>query len=36
MLGKAGAVDILTGLLGHPPRRYRDLAAELAEAWRAG
>lgn len=34
MLGKALAVDILTGLLGHPPRRYRDFAAELAETWK--
>jgi uncharacterized protein YbjT (DUF2867 family) len=36
MLGKPGAVEILTGLLGHPPRRYRDLAAELAKAWQVG
>lgn len=35
MLGKSNAVDILTGLLGHPPRRYRDLAGELAKAWQA-
>jgi uncharacterized protein YbjT (DUF2867 family) len=33
MLGKPLAVSMLTGLLGHPPRRYRDLAAELALAW---
>jgi uncharacterized protein YbjT (DUF2867 family) len=36
MLGKPGAAEILTGLLGHPPRRYRDLAVELATAWQAG
>ena len=36
MLGKPLAVKILTGLLGHPPRRYRDFAAELAQAWQAG
>lgn len=34
MLGKAHALDILTGLLGHAPRNYRDFAAELARAWR--
>jgi len=34
MLGKLFAVKTLTGLLGHPPRRYRDLATELAQAWR--
>ena len=33
MLGKTHAVDILTGLLGHPPRSYRDFAAELAKTW---
>jgi uncharacterized protein YbjT (DUF2867 family) len=33
MLGKSNAVETLTGLLGHPPRRYRDLAGELAKAW---
>jgi len=33
MLGKADAVDILTGLLGHQPRRYHDFAGELASAW---
>lgn len=33
MLGKSHAVETLTGLLGHPPRRYRDLATELAKAW---
>ncbi|HWG67279.1 MAG TPA: NmrA/HSCARG family protein [Rhodanobacteraceae bacterium] len=33
MLGKAHAVDILTGLLGHPPRSYRDFAAEMAKTW---
>lgn len=35
MLGKSHAVDILTGLLGHPPRRYRDFAGELAKGWQA-
>ncbi|MGH8156877.1 MAG: NmrA/HSCARG family protein [Rhodanobacter sp.] len=35
MLGKPHAAEILTGLLGHPPRRYRDLAAELAKAWQS-
>jgi hypothetical protein len=33
MLGKSQAVGILTGLLGHPPRRYRDFAGELAKTW---
>lgn len=33
MLGKSHAVETLTGLLGHPPRRYRDFAGELAKAW---
>jgi hypothetical protein len=36
MLGKSNAVEILAGLLGHPPRRYRDLAVELATEWQAG
>lgn len=35
MLGKSHAVEILSGLLGHPPRRYRDFAAESAKAWQA-
>lgn len=34
MLGKSLAVDVLTCLLGHPPRRYRDFAADLAETWK--
>ena len=34
MLGKSHAIDILTGLLGHPPRRYRDFAEELATSWK--
>ena len=34
MLGKPLATDILTGLLGHPPRSYRDFAAELAASWK--
>lgn len=33
MLGQPHAIDTLTGLLGHPPRRYRDFAAESAQAW---
>lgn len=33
MLGKPHAIDTLTGLLGHPPRRYRDFAEELAKSW---
>ncbi|MGN6328258.1 MAG: NmrA/HSCARG family protein [Rhodanobacter sp.] len=36
MLGKPPALKTLTGLLGHPPRRYRDFAMELASAWQAG
>lgn len=36
MLGKAHAVDILTGLLGHPPRTYRDFAEESARTWQRG
>ena len=36
MLGKPLAGQTLSGLLGHPPRRYRDFAGELAQAWRAG
>lgn len=33
MLGKPHAADALAGLLGHPLRRYRDLAEEWAKAW---
>lgn len=33
MLGKSHALEILTGLLGHAPRSYRDFAAELAKNW---
>ncbi|MBD8880256.1 NmrA/HSCARG family protein [Rhodanobacter sp. 7MK24] len=33
MLGKPGAADVLTGLLGHAPRSYRDFATELAKTW---
>ncbi|MGH8041896.1 MAG: NmrA/HSCARG family protein [Rudaea sp.] len=33
--GKAHAVDIVTGLLGHAPRSYGDFAAELAKAWQS-
>jgi uncharacterized protein YbjT (DUF2867 family) len=35
MLGKSHTVGILTGLLGHPPRRSRDFAEELAKNWQA-
>jgi len=35
MLGKPGAADRLTGLLGHAPRSYRDFAMELAKTWQA-
>lgn len=34
MLGKPRASDALAGLLGHPLRRYRDLAGAWAQAWR--
>lgn len=34
MRGKPHAGEILTGLLGHPPRRYQDFAAELAATWK--
>ena len=34
MLGKSHALDILTGLLGHPPRSYRHFAEELAKSWK--
>ncbi len=33
MLAKPHAIDILTGLLGHPPRRYRDFAREIHVQW---
>jgi len=29
-----GDIEILTNLLGHPPRRYEDFAKETVEAWR--
>ncbi len=35
MLGKPRAAATLTGLLGHPPRNYRDFASEQALAWHA-
>ncbi|OHC41906.1 MAG: hypothetical protein A2211_06855 [Rhodanobacter sp. RIFOXYA1_FULL_67_6] len=35
MPGKPHAMDALIGLLGHPPRGYRDFAVEVAESWRA-
>jgi hypothetical protein len=31
----AAEIDRLSGLLGHPPRSYRDFAQEMAAAWRA-
>ena len=34
MLPKPGAVDIMTGILGHAPRSYRDFAKETAATWR--
>jgi uncharacterized protein YbjT (DUF2867 family) len=34
MLPKPGAIEIMTGLLGHVPRSYRDFAKETAAAWR--
>jgi uncharacterized protein YbjT (DUF2867 family) len=30
---EAGDIETLTQLLGHPPRRYEDFAAETAESW---
>jgi uncharacterized protein YbjT (DUF2867 family) len=36
MLGKAHATGILAGLLGHPPRTYRDFAEESAKTWQRG
>src|ERR1700687_3500243 len=32
---EAGDIQTLTGLLGHPPRRYEDFAAEPATLWKA-
>jgi uncharacterized protein YbjT (DUF2867 family) len=32
---EAGDVKTLTGLLGHPPRRYEDFARETARKWQA-
>jgi hypothetical protein len=32
---EAGDIQTLTGLLGHPPRRYEDFAAETAALWKA-
>jgi uncharacterized protein YbjT (DUF2867 family) len=32
---EAGDVKTLTGLLGHPPRRYEDFARETARRWQA-
>ena len=34
MLPKPGAIEIMTGILGHDPRSYRDFAKEMAAAWR--
>ncbi|MEO7068851.1 MAG: NmrA family NAD(P)-binding protein [Rhodanobacter sp.] len=33
MLAKQGAIETLTGLMGHAPRSYRDFARETAVAW---
>jgi uncharacterized protein YbjT (DUF2867 family) len=35
MQGKPHAIEILTGLLGHPPRNYREFARESVAAWQA-
>jgi hypothetical protein len=32
---EAGDLQTLTQLLGHPPRRYEDFAAETAVNWQA-
>ena len=34
MLAKASALDIMTSLLGRPPRRYADFVRETAESWK--
>ena len=34
MLPKPGAIEIMTGILGHAPRSYRDFAKETAAPWR--
>jgi uncharacterized protein YbjT (DUF2867 family) len=33
MVAKRSALDIMSGLLGHAPRSYRDFATETAAAW---
>jgi uncharacterized protein YbjT (DUF2867 family) len=33
MLPKPGAIEIMTGILGHAPRSYRDFAKETAASW---
>ena len=33
-VAEAGDIETLTGLLGHPPRRYEDFARETARKWR--
>jgi len=35
MLPKPGAIDIMTGILGHAPRSYRQFAKETATSWKA-
>jgi hypothetical protein len=35
MLSRPGAIDIMTGILGHAPRTYRDFARETAASWKA-
>ncbi len=32
-VAEPGDVEALTGLLGHPPRRYADFARETARKW---
>jgi hypothetical protein len=34
MLPKPGVIEIMTGILGHAPRSYRNFAKETAAAWR--
>lgn len=34
MLAKASALDIMTSLLGRPPRRYADFVRETADGWK--
>jgi len=34
MLPKPGAIDVMTGILGHAPRSYREFAKETAASWK--